>query len=110
VKLRFIIDNIFPTDLADMFAAHGHEVVTARRLGLTGSSDITIWQHAEETNSIVVSHDSDFKPMAINSTRAKLLHYRGGNRTTADLIAFFNQHLPTIIEALKSGESYIELS
>jgi predicted nuclease of predicted toxin-antitoxin system len=106
--LRFIIDHMFPKGLAEFFISKGHEASTARRLGMKGGSDEAIWQHAEETGSVVVSHDSDFVAMAAKSERASLVHYRGGNKTTADLINIFDQHLPAIVAALESGERYVE--
>jgi predicted nuclease of predicted toxin-antitoxin system len=99
---------MFPIDLAELFAEKGFDVVTARRLGLKGTSDAGIWQHAEETGSIVVSSDSDFVPWAAGSAKARFLHYRGGNRTTAELVAFFEKSLPDILAAFESGEHYVE--
>jgi predicted nuclease of predicted toxin-antitoxin system len=106
--LRFIIDHMFPRDLAEFFKSHGHEAATARRLGMKGGTDEAIWQHADETDSVVVTHDSDFIALMQKTARGQLLHYRGGNRTTAELISIFEASLPAIIAALQEGERYIE--
>jgi predicted nuclease of predicted toxin-antitoxin system len=101
---------MFPRSLAEFIQTKGHDVVTVRRLGMRGGSDTSIWAYAEETGSVVISHDSDFVPMAAKSSKAQLVHFRGGNKSKQELIDIFDKQLPTIVAALLAGERYVEFS
>jgi predicted nuclease of predicted toxin-antitoxin system len=100
---------MFPLSLVRFFKSRGQDAIHARNLGLKGAADRTIWKEAEETGAIVVSMDSDFPPLARVSLRARLLHYKGGNTTSDDLIAKFDRHLPTIIKSFNEGERVVDI-
>lgn len=100
---------MFPISLVRFFKSRGHEAIHARSLGLKGAADRTIWKEAEETGAVVVSMDSDFPSLARVSLRAKLLHYKGGNTTSDDLIVKFDRHLPTIIKSFSEGERVVDI-
>ncbi len=53
--MRFVLDAQLPPALAAWLVAEGHDAVHVFALGLTRAGDATIWQHARETDAIIVT-------------------------------------------------------
>lgn len=106
--MRFIIDSMYPRSLAEMLSGEGHECFTASRLKISSATDQSIWQRAEELEAVVISKDSDFGALAAASRKARLIHDRGGNMSTTQLVERFRQQLPQILAALEAGERIVE--
>jgi predicted nuclease of predicted toxin-antitoxin system len=98
---------MLPRDLAEFLVTEGHEAFTVKRLKI--ASDDSIWEHAEKTEAVVISKDSDYLPLARQLSRARFVHLTGGNMTTFQLIERFRTHLPEILQALNSGERIIDI-
>src|SRR5512142_3255283 len=57
---RFLIDEDLPHLLASLLAEKGHPTEHVRDLGLRGSTDIRIYEAAQERRAVLVSGDADF--------------------------------------------------
>src|SRR5437016_4074114 len=49
-----------PPALARWLAANGHEAEHVLDLGLSGATDLMIWDHAARADAIIVTKDEDF--------------------------------------------------
>jgi predicted nuclease of predicted toxin-antitoxin system len=105
--LRFVVDAMLPRDLAEYLIAEGYEASTVKRLRL--GPDETIWQYAEKHRAIVITKDSDYLPFPNEHSTAQLVHFTGGNMTTAVMISRFREGLPQIVESLRAGEKTVEI-
>jgi predicted nuclease of predicted toxin-antitoxin system len=108
MKFCFILDNMLPRDLAEFLISQGHEAHTSGRLKTVSNSDESIWAKAEEMQAVLISKDADFDFIIKGSTKAQLVHYRGGNVTTAHLLKVFEKNLPDILLGLEASELKIE--
>jgi predicted nuclease of predicted toxin-antitoxin system len=108
MKFCFILDNMLPKALAEFLISNGHEAHTAARLKTGSNSDQSIWSKAEEMRAVLITKDADFDSIIKNSTKEQLVHYRGGNVTTAHLLHVFEKNLPDVLAGLEAGELKIE--
>lgn len=79
-------------------------------LGLTRAGDATIWQHARETDAIIVTKDEDFALLAqLRPSGPAVVWIRVGNTRKAELIRRVAAAWARVVEALQRGESLTEL-
>jgi predicted nuclease of predicted toxin-antitoxin system len=105
--MRFVVDAMSPRDIAEFLISEGHEASTVKWLKL--GPDETIWQYAEKHHTIVITKDSDYLPYPSEYSTAQLVHFTGGNMSTAMMIESFRKGLPQIIESLRAGEITVEI-
>jgi predicted nuclease of predicted toxin-antitoxin system len=105
--MRFVVDAMLPRDIAEFLISEGHEASTVKWLKL--GPDETIWQYAEKHHTIVITKDSDYLPFPSEHSTAQLVHFTGGNMSTAMMIESFRKGLPQIIESLRAGEKTVEI-
>ena len=104
------MDNQLPLALSRFLAARGHNVAHVLEIGLDEASDTVIWKHAADQGIVLISKDEDFLRYAIRPNAAtSLLWVRLPNCRNSALLAAFDKALPTIIEAVESGQRVIEL-
>jgi predicted nuclease of predicted toxin-antitoxin system len=108
MKFCFIVDNMLPRELAEFLISRGHEARTVGRLKTGSNSDGSIWAKTEEMRGVLITKDADFDFIIKGSVKAQLVHYRGGNVTTAHLLDVFEKNLPDILLGLEAGELKIE--
>lgn len=60
LRLRFLIGNALPPNLAHMLVAAGHDAVHVRTYSMQAARDEEIAARALEEDRIIVSADSDF--------------------------------------------------
>ncbi|MGD0139380.1 MAG: DUF5615 family PIN-like protein [Tepidisphaeraceae bacterium] len=108
--MKFLVDNQLPLALSRFLAARGHNVAHVLEIGLDEASDTVIWKHAADQGIVLISKDEDFLRYAIRPNAAtSLLWVRLPNCRNSALLAAFDKALPTIIEAVESGQRVIEL-
>jgi predicted nuclease of predicted toxin-antitoxin system len=110
--VKFLIDAQLPPALARRLAASGHEAVHVADVDLVNARDREIWKYAAATGSVLVTKDEDFVTMRALGTAGDpaVIWVRIGNMTKRALIGRFVESLPTILAALKRGESVIQIS
>lgn len=90
----FLVDQQLPKALATFLADRGHD---ARHIkdyaGGTTMLDPDIARLADPEARFVVTKDDDFRiSHLLGKPPARLLHVAGGNITTRDLLALFDEH------------------
>jgi predicted nuclease of predicted toxin-antitoxin system len=109
--VRFLIDAQLPPALARHLATLGHEAEHVGDAGLLLASDERIWDHASAVGAVLVTKDEDFVTMRALSKHGgpAVVWVRLGNTTKRALIARFEAAFAAIIDALKRGETVIQI-
>jgi predicted nuclease of predicted toxin-antitoxin system len=108
--VKFLIDNQLPAALARALEANGMEAKHVLDLGLDEANDRAIWAYAKSHGFTVVSKDEDFLHLAtLDSDGPTLIWVRLGNCRKVALLAAFEGILPTLLEAVRSGQRIIEV-
>lgn len=107
--MRFILDAQLPPGLCRWLQARGHEAVHVQALGMGGSADAEIADHAEAEGAVLISKDEDFLVLR-RPDRFGLLWLRCGNTTNRALAAWLEARWDRIDELLGMGERMIEVS
>jgi predicted nuclease of predicted toxin-antitoxin system len=109
--LRFLVDAQLPPALAARLVELGHEAQHVYRLGLKGVQDLSIWTHAKDTKSVLVTKDEDFViRRIIEGGGPSIVWVRLGNVRKHVLLPKFESALPRIELALTGADAVIELS
>jgi predicted nuclease of predicted toxin-antitoxin system len=58
-----LADENFEDDVVDALVALGHDAITARAAGLTGTPDPDVLAHAHAQGRIVLTHDQDYQKL-----------------------------------------------
>ena len=76
--MRFLIDNALSPVVAEGLRQADHDAVHVRDLGLAAADDVTIFEHADRDQRVIVSADTDFGTiLAIrNSARPSVILFR----------------------------------
>ena len=109
--MKFICDVHIPIKLSKYLVSRGSasEHMT-RLLNGTTTADSDICQYADETNSIVITKDTDFKnSYLLRRTPKKLIRVCLGNISNDDLINHLTQHFSLIERLDKEAEFYLEI-
>ncbi|OFW07438.1 MAG: hypothetical protein A3H96_05560 [Acidobacteria bacterium RIFCSPLOWO2_02_FULL_67_36] len=69
--MRFLVDNALSPDLAIRLQQAGHDGLHVRGIGLHGSDDEVILDHAAADDRIVVSADTDFGTLLATRSASK---------------------------------------
>jgi len=108
--MRFLVDAQLPPALARWLDAAGHESQHVADLGLSDAADRTIWDYALRNGAAIVTKDEDFSQRKIlEGDGPAVVWIRLRNTRKHELLAWFGQMLPQLIEALERGETLIEL-
>jgi predicted nuclease of predicted toxin-antitoxin system len=109
--MRFLVDAQLPPALARWLAAAGHDAEHIADRGLTTAKDDAIWAHALATTRAIITKDEGFHArLALEGAGPTIIWVRLGNTRKRELLAWFEQRLPEILDALERGESIIELA
>ncbi len=104
------MDQQLPPVLARFLREQGHEAFHSRQLGLSESSDSSIWAHAARNDFVVISKDEDFLYLAHRpGDQGRLIWVRLGNCRTKTLTDRFALHLTELVAALEHGERVVEI-
>jgi predicted nuclease of predicted toxin-antitoxin system len=58
--MRLLIDNALSPIVAEGLRRSGHDAIHVRDLGLAAADDVTIFEHADHEERVIVSADTDF--------------------------------------------------
>ncbi len=108
--MRFLVDAQLPPALARWLSAQDHESLHVADIGMQSASDRAIWDLADKDGWVIVTKDEDFaqrKTLTASGPQVVWLRWPNGRR--ADLLARFEQVLPSVIAALERGESLVEV-
>jgi predicted nuclease of predicted toxin-antitoxin system len=109
--MRFLIDATLPPALALYLAAQGHEAEHVTAIGLGGAKDQAIWEYAGRVGAVIVSKDEDFAQRTfLGKGGPPVIWIRMPNTRKRELLLWFEQLLPWIIEALEGGERLVEIA
>jgi predicted nuclease of predicted toxin-antitoxin system len=77
--MRFLIDNALSPVVAEGLRHAGHDAIHVRDLGLAAADDVTIFEHADLDQRVVVSADTDFGTLLAmrNVARPSVILFRG---------------------------------
>lgn len=110
--MRFVVDAQLPPALARYLSSVGHEAEHVGDVGLLGASDERIWDYAAAAGAVLVTKDEDFVTMRALRRHGgpAVIWVRIGNTTKQALIARFEAAFVAIADALKRGETVIQIS
>ncbi len=78
---------------------------------MASATDQEIWQYACNKDAVLITKDEDFLVLrTLRPQGAPVLWVRLGNTTKRQLLAVFSRLLPTVEQALASGETLIEIT
>jgi predicted nuclease of predicted toxin-antitoxin system len=96
--------------VARWLAANGHEAEHVLDLGLSGATDLVIWDHAARADAIIVTKDEDFaQRKTIDLKGPKVVWIRLPNTRTGELLLWFERVFPRVLQAVERGDSLIEI-
>lgn len=108
--MRFLVDAQLPPALARWLVSMGYEAEHVADVGLASASDREIWKYALSVGSVIISKDEDFAQRKVLASEGPALVWvRLPNSRRRELLIWFEQVLPQIDQALRRGESLIEV-
>ena len=108
--MNFLVVAQLPPALAHWIKSQGHDATHVLELGFHNADDSTIWQHARQSNAVMISKDEDFVDRwLIKSEGVALVWKRKGNCSNDALMAWFELLWPDALKSLQQGERLVEL-
>lgn len=108
--MKFLVDNQLPEALARFLNERGHQAMHVLDLRLDEATDLQIWSHAAQNDSVLVSKDEDFLHLANRlGETGKLAWVRTGNCRKRVLLEAFERALPLVIQAFEEGYRVVEV-
>jgi predicted nuclease of predicted toxin-antitoxin system len=104
--VRLLLDQNLSPLLVEELAARGNDVIHARSLGMSTSSDLAILEAAARNARVVVSADTDFGDLLARTNAGSpsvLLLRRQGLRRASQVAELIMLNLPVIAEDLETG-------
>lgn len=109
--MRFLVDAQLPPALARQLESQGHTAEHVADCGLGCADDHAIWRHAAASGSVLLTKDEDFALMrTLESAGPGVVWIRLGNTRRRELLTWFDRLLPAVLEALRRGDTLIELT
>ena len=108
--MNFLVDAQLPPALARWIGSQGHQAAHVFEIGLEGTDDGPIWEHAQKSKAAIVSKDEDFVDHWLLSDKpVPLIWVRKGNCSNKALLAWLESLWPDVLKRLEQGELLIEL-
>jgi predicted nuclease of predicted toxin-antitoxin system len=108
--VNFLVDAQLPPALARWIGSQGHQAAHVFEIGLAGTDDGPIWEHAQKNNAVIVSKDEDFVDRWLLSDKpVPLVWIRKGNCSNRALLAWLEPLWSDALKRLEQGELLIEL-
>lgn len=108
--MRFIVDAQLPPALARWLAEQGHQADHVIDHDLQSATDRQIWDFALNNACAIVTKDEDFaQRRALTELGPSIVWVRLPNSRCRDLLDWFGQVLPDVIDALDRGETIVEV-
>jgi predicted nuclease of predicted toxin-antitoxin system len=106
----FLVDAQLPPALARWIGSQGQQAAHVFEIGLAGSDDGPIWEHAQKNKAVIVSKDEDFVDRWLLSAKpVPLVWIRKGNCSKRALLAWLEPLWPDVLKRLEQGELLVEL-
>jgi predicted nuclease of predicted toxin-antitoxin system len=108
--MRFLVDAQLTPALARWLAANNFEAEHVGDCGLSAATDAEIWNYALRHNAILVTKDDDFaQRKGLEGGGPAIVWIRLPNARTQRLLSWFENALPVAIDALRRGETLVEM-
>lgn len=108
--MRFLVDAQLPVALARWLSHAGHPSEHVMDCGLLEAGDSQIWQFAANAGLAIITKDEDFALRRnVSSSGPTIVWVRKGNVRNAELLAWFADALPVLMDALQRDEITVEL-
>ena len=106
--MRFLIDAQLPPSLAAILGDNGQNAVHLFDVAPANADDAVIWQLATSDHRVIVTKDEDFASRSkLGAGGPQVLWLRVGNCSKAELRAWLEPLLPSIIQALEQGDRLV---
>lgn len=106
--MRFLIDAQLPPSLAAVLRANGHDAVHLFDVAPRNADDAAIWQLAASDKRVIATKDEDFASRSkLTAAGPQIVWLRVGNCCKAELRAWLEPLLPSIIKALEQGDRLV---
>lgn len=104
--MRFLIDNALSPFVAEGLRQAGHDAVHVRDLGLAAADDVTIFEHADRDQRVIISADTDFGTILAmrNAARPSVILFRGATpRNPIGQVKLLIANLAEIAPSIERG-------
>lgn len=104
--MRFLIDNALSPFVAEGLRQAGHDAVHVRNLGLAAADDVTIFEHADRDQRVIISADTDFGTILAmrNAARPSVILFRGATpRNPIGQVKLLIANLAEIAPSIERG-------
>ena len=109
--MKFLVDAQLPPALTKFLRDSGLEASHVTELDLARGDDSQIWDYAHLNGYIILTKDEDFMDRwLVAREKAPVVLIRVGNCTNRALKQWLGPLLPEIVDRIKSGETFIELT
>lgn len=109
--MKFLVDAQLPPALTKVLRDSGLEAFHVAELDLARVDDSQIWNYAHLNGHIILTKDEDFMDRwLVAREKIPIVLIRVGNCTNRALNQWLGPLLPEIVERIKSGETFIELT
>ena len=106
--MRFLVDAQPPPSLALLLGAHGHDAIQLFDVAPRDADDAAIWNLAAKDNRVIVTKDENFATCSkLAPSGPQIVWLRMGNCAKAELRAWLEPLLPSIIRALEQGDRLV---
>lgn len=108
--MDFLIDAQLPPALARALTEQGFAAKHLYDLGLLDAPDHAIWRRAMKERAAIVTKDEDFAALRRTAKSGPVIVWlRVGNTANIHLIPWLLVLMPQVVEAIKNGETLLEL-
>lgn len=109
--MRFLVDAQLPPALVRWLVEQGFAAEHVLDRGLHTADDRVLWSYAPSVEAVIITKDEDFAlRRALQSDGPRIVWVRRGNCSRRQLLGWFEQLLPAVVEALERGETLVEIA
>lgn len=109
--MRFVVDAQLPPGVAKWLRERGHDAEHVFDRFPLGVSDTAIWNHAAQSNAVVVTKDQDFATRILLTPKGPAVVWlRVGNTSKTALLAWMTRQWPIVESALQRGDKLVEVT
>ena len=105
-----MVDENLPVALARWLTAQGHEAQHTSDLGLNSTPDLDIARRASQTDTVIVTKDSDYLSFLPGMQAPRVVHLGVRNASSAQLIEICGGVWPGVMSALQAGETPVKVA
>lgn len=106
---QILIDENLPPGLTRVFDQAGITAQHVYELGLTGGSDLALWNQALLLEAAIATKDGDFVDLAAIRNAGQVVLFKVGNMRIGDLLRFAAGQAGVIAEFLASEDQVLVL-